>query len=333
MTLDRCPFCVIRTAPADRSLHDKLLAAHVRVHRGPQRGERLWLIDANNVVHKLYHAIPSTRAPATGRETNAVVGWLRWLRVLRRHHEVKWLLPIFDGDGPGWRAELHPGYKAERPEQPEDLREQWPMVQALNDALQLPWVQTPGVEADDLIAAYTEAAVVRGLEVFILSTDKDLMQLVRGEGLGPSSVRMFPRPRRELELVGPPEVEAKFGVGPQLLGDLLALAGDKSDSIPGVQGIGVKTAAKILIDHGEIERALDRWSLVPGRASAALHDGAEAARLSRRLVTLDASTPMPLALDELRPWVPRRRPLDAYFRELGYVRFEAAVDAYEGDPP
>lgn len=299
---------------------------------GPQPGDRLWLIDANSVVHKLYHAIPSTKAPATGQEINAVVGWLRWLRLLRTYHGAIFVLPIFDGDGTGWRTELHPGYKAGRPEQPEYLRGQWAMVQALNDALQLPWVQVSKVEADDLIAAYTEAAVTRGLEVLILSTDKDMMQLVRGEDLGPGSVRMFPRPRRELELVGPPEVEAKFGVQPQLLGDLLALAGDSSDSIPGVQGIGVKTAAKILLDHGDLERALDRWSLVPGRASKALHDGTEAARLSRRLVALDASAPMPFALSELRPWVPRRRPLDAYFRELGYVRFEAAVDAYEGPP-
>ncbi len=299
---------------------------------GPQAGERLWLVDANNVVHRLYHALPPTPAP-TGAAINAVVGWLRWLRELRRHHEVKFLLPIFDGDGPGWRTELHAGYKAGRPEQPEDLRDQWPRVQALNDALRLPWVQVPAVEADDMIAAYTEAAVARGVEVFILSNDKDLMQLVRGEELGPGSVRQFGRPRRELELVGPTEVEAKFGVPPRLLGDLLALAGDSTDSIPGVTGIGVKTAAQILADHGDLEGALDRWSLVQGRASAALRDGAAAARLSRRLVALDVETPLPIALGELRPWVPSSRALNAYFKALGFPRYEAAVDAYEGPPP
>lgn len=297
---------------------------------GPQRGDRLWLVDANNVVHRLYHALPPTPAP-TGAAINAVVGWLRWLRELRRHHEVKWLIPIFDGDGPGWRHEIHAGYKAGRPEQPEGLLEQWSRVEALNNALRLPSVKLPAVEADDLIAAYTEAGVALGLEVFILSNDKDLMQLVRGDELGPGSVRMFRRPRRELELVGPAEVKAKFGVQPQLLGDLLALAGDSTDSIPGVEG--VKTAARILADHGDLEAALDRWSLVQGRASEALRDGVDDARLSRRLVALDADTPLPMALDEIRPWVPSRVALDAYFKALGYPRYEVAVDAYDGTEP
>jgi len=152
------------------------------------------------------------------------------------------------------------------------------------------------------------------------------MQLVRGDDLGPGSVRMFRRPRRELELVGPAEVEAKFGVPPQLLGDLLALAGDTTDSIPGVSGIGNKTAAQILGEHGDLERALDRWSLIPGRTSKVLRDGADAARLSRRLVALAADTQLPMALDE------SSRALNAYFRALGFPRYEAAVDAYEGPP-
>jgi DNA polymerase-1 len=331
MTIDRCPFCVTRSAPVGRDLHDKMLAAHARTRQGPQRGDRLWLIDGNSVVHRLYHALPQTSAPATGDPLNAVAGWLRWLRTLRRHHEVRWIVPIFDGDGPGWRADLFPGYKSGRPEQPEDLAAQWPLVRELCDALRLQWVQLPGIEADDLIAAYTEAAVARGVEVFILSNDKDLMQLVRGDELGPGSVRQFARPRRDLELVGPAEVEDKFGVPPEILGDALALAGDRTDSIPGVPGIGVKTAARLLAEHGDLERLLDRWSLVPGRAAMTIRDGAEAARLSRRLVGLDAGTPLPLSLGELRPWVPSKRALDAFFGRLGYARYEMAVDAYDAD--
>jgi DNA polymerase-1 len=242
---------------------------------------------------------------------------------------VRWLLPIFDGPGDGWRKDLHPGYKSARPVQDEDLRSQWPLVARLTVALRLPPLAVPSVEADDLIAAYTEALVERGCEVVIVSNDKDLLQLVRGED-GPGAVQQLARVRQGFELRGPAEVFAKWGVYPEQLGDLLALAGDTTDSIPGVPGIGPKTAAKILTSRGGLEKALDEWSLIQGKASELVRDHADQARLSRKLVALRADTPLPLGLDELRPWVPSRIALDDFFRELGYPRFESAVDAYKG---
>jgi DNA polymerase-1 len=117
----------------------------------------------------------------------------------------------------------------------------------------------------------------------------------------------------------------------QLLGDLLALTGDR-DEAPGVRGIGVKTAAAILRDHSSLERAIDRWALIPGRASALLRDQADAARLSRRLVALRDDLPLPLPIESLRAWNPSRSGLDRFFARYGFARYEAAVDAYQDGP-
>ncbi len=330
-TVDHCPFCQEpRPESLEREEHDRQLEAHVRSYWGPQRGERVWLIDAHNMVHRLFHGVPLLEhvAPATGQPINAVVGWVRSLRGLRTREgreAVKYVIPIFDGDGDGWRLELHPGYKANRTPCPPELEEQWPLIHAVTEAMRLPLVKLKGVEADDLIAAYTEAAVARGAEVVILSNDKDLLQLVRGEG-GPRSVRQVRREKGEFVELGPREVEERFDVGPDLLGDLLALAGDSSDSIPGVPGVGPKTAAKILAARGSLDNALEEWALIPGKASKLVHDHADSARMSRELVRLRDETPLPIELHELRPWVPSRNALDDFFRSLGFPHWRVAVD-------
>jgi DNA polymerase-1 len=298
--------------------------------RGPAVADRIYLLDANNLTHRLYHSSPDLyAAPDRGYQPiNAVAAWVRFLRRFKREHAVDWLVPIFDGEGDGWRAQIFPGYKAGRTPHDDALTSQWPLVKQLLGAMQLPVVCVPAVEADDLIASYAEAAVKRGLEVVVVSNDKDLAQLVRGDRPGPGSIRQLV-PGKKGEMRGPAEALAKFGVGPELLGDLLALAGDKSDSIPGVPGVGFKTAAKLLGEHGNLEQLLDRWSLVPGKMGPKLRDHAEQARLSRRLVELvDVELPVPLS--ELRPWVTSRRALDGFFAGLGFSRFEAAVDRYEG---
>ena len=291
-------------------------------------GDTLWLVDANNQIHRLYHARPIEFAPATGQPINAVTGWVSTLRRLRKSEGARFIMPIFDGEGHGWRADLFPGYKATRKPQDPELVSQWPLVRELTERMGLPLIREPEVEADDLIAAYTEAAVKLGVEVVIVSSDKDLLQLVRGPDSGPGSVRVHARGSDGPELRGPAWVRQRFGVEPALLGDLLALMGDASDSIPGVVGIGEKTAPKILADRGSLEAALAEWSLVPGRAGELLRDQADQARLSRRLVGLVDDLPLPVPLADLRPWVPSRRALDSFFAALGFARWESAVDAH-----
>lgn len=288
---------------------------------GPTKGDRVYLIDAHNMIHRLYHAVPPTTSP-TGQEANAVIGWCRSMRRLYQDG-ARWVLPIFDGPGDNWRKDVHPGYKAGRSDDDEALAGQWELLTRATIALRLPPLGARGIEADDLIAAYTKALRARGCDVVIVSNDKDLLQLV-----GPG-VTVISRVKGELAERGPEYVRERWAVEPGQLGDLLALAGDTSDGIPGIQGIGAKTAARILAEHGTLDQVLDRWMLIPGIAGERIRDGADVARMSRRLVTLQADTPLPLAVEDLAPWVPNRRHLDDFFGALGWVRHEAALDPWQ----
>lgn len=289
-------------------------------------GETLYIIDASSIIHRLYHAVPldSTRAINSDQPLNVVIGWVRSLRRLREFG-ARYIVPVFDGEGPGWRHEAFPAYKSERRPYDDALLEQIPLVREVTSALRLPVVSLPGVEADDLIASYVEAAAARGLDVTIYSSDKDLMQLVRD---GEPAVRQF-LPGKAGGIVEAADVRAKFGVGPERLGDLLALAGDKVDSIPGVPGIGPKKAAALLAD-GDLERLLERWSFIhPAKLGDTIQRLEPEIRLWRRIVELDRGVALPVPLDDLRPWTPSRRELDAFFRRFGFARWEAAVDRFE----
>lgn len=295
---------------------------------GPQPGETVYVVDANNIVHRLYHAVPQQVSP-TGQPVNAVVGWIRNVRSLRKRG-ARWVLPIFDAPGPSWRHEIYSAYKSDRSEDDPELATQWPIVVRACFALGLPALAAKGFEADDLIAAYTEAMAARGCQVVICSNDKDLLQLVRGDEGEPGCVRLLAKGNDGLELRGPEYVRERYGVEPERLGDLLALSGDSSDGVPGVRGIGPKTAARVIAQHGDLEQVLDRWMLTPGKTAERLRDGAEEARLSRRLVELRSDAPLPLPIDEVPVVRPSRARLDELFRPLGYPRWESAVDAYGG---
>jgi DNA polymerase-1 len=300
--------------------------AEANMHRGPQPGERIYILDATGMIHTLYHAVPieKTKALRGGQPLNAVVGWVRSIRRLFVKGTNNYIVPVFDGDGDGWRHGLYPQYKAGRKPHDAELVGQWTLVHELTRALQLPLICEPTVEADDLVAAYVEASVARGLEVIVISKDKDLMQLVRGEG-GPGSVRQLV----DRELLGPADVAGMFGVSPGRLGDLLALAGDKSDAIPGVPGVG-KAKARQLLGDGDLDRLLADWAFImPAKLGDLVHRHDANIRLWRRLVALASDTPLPVPLHELRPWKPSRLALDQFFARFGFVRWEAAVDRYE----
>ena len=354
---DLCPFCAGRRGddPLPKAEHKRLLAQslpprepvknpktirksstvmndeNATFQRGPQRGEKIYFIDANNWVHRLYHAMPPMLSPS-GAHVNAVIGVLSMLRKLRTMLDPppRWIVPVFDAapDG-GWRRERFADYKADRKPQDEDLRAQWGPIREMLGALGLYVASIDGLEADDLISAYTEAAVAAGLRVMILSSDKDLLQLVRED---PEPVRVYQVFGKEPELRAASWVREKYGVGPERFGDLLALAGDKSDGIPGCSGVGLKTAAKILTDHPtrDLEQLISDWSLInPHKAGEALRDNAEQVRLSRELVRF-ADVPLPRPLCELQPWGSvGRRGIDEFFQGLGYLNFEAALKRSE----
>jgi DNA polymerase-1 len=277
----------------------------------------VFLIDANNFLFRAYHGLPMLTAP-DGTPVNAVHGYVRMIQAVRKEFSPEFFVAIFDGpDSKGERREIYPEYKANRPPAPEDLQPQIPLVREATAALGVPQVEVEGYEADDMIAAYTEAGLEQGLEVVIVSSDKDLMQLVRDGEDGKRSVGLWDT--MKLRLIGPTEVVEKFGVGPEKLGDLLALAGDSSDNIPGVPGIGPKTAATLLEQFGDLDAILAGAETVKQKKRRErLIEHADDARMSRELVRLRSEAPLPLDWAALRDHGPEREAMEAFFGPLGF---------------
>ncbi|RME85227.1 MAG: DNA polymerase I, partial [Zetaproteobacteria bacterium] len=257
-----------------------------------------------------YRAFFAQRRPLhapDGTPTQAVFGFAQMLhKALLDEAPTHWLA-AFDPIGPTIRNQWHPDYKAHRPPPPEDLERQWPLVFELLDALNVPYLQMEDYEADDLIATYVRMAREKGWPVVILSTDKDLMQLVDGNTVLLDTMK-------EVRYT-PEEVERRWGVPPRLVGDLLALMGDSSDNIPGVPGIGPKTAASLLRQFGSLDAVLSRAHEIPqAKRREQILAHAEDVRLARRLVQLIDEAPVPYRLEDLE-----RRPLDR-------AKFEAFCD-------
>ncbi len=209
-----------------------------------KKPEELYLIDGSSYIYRAYHAT-GTLSNSKGFPTGAIFGFTNMLVKTLRDRRPKYVAVVFDSRGPTFRNEKYSEYKANRPPMPEDLGVQIPRIHEVVDAYSLPSLSVPGFEADDIIATLTEQARERGWNVVIVSGDKDLMQLV-GEG-----VQMWD-PQRDA-VYDPEGVRKKFGVGPDRLTDLLSLMGDSSDNIPGVPGVGQKTAAGLLEQFGSLE--------------------------------------------------------------------------------
>ena len=281
----------------------------------PTEHDPVYLVDGNNILFRAFHALPMLTAP-DGTPINAVHGFARMVHALRRDVRPSHLAVAFDAKGPTFRNEIYPEYKANRSEPPEELVPQFGLVRQAVDALSIPRLELDGCEADDLIATLTAQAQAAGHPVVIVSSDKDLMQLVRG---GERPVVLLDTMKQKV--IGPEEVVAKFGVGPDKLGDLLALAGDSSDNIPGVPGIGPKTAATLLGQFGDLETTLASTEQVrQKKRRERLETHAEDARMSRRLVALRADCPVP-SMDQIRdPGLDPARAIE-FFKALGFRTF------------
>jgi DNA polymerase-1 len=252
---------------------------------------RLVLIDGSGYIFRAFFALPPLTSPE-GTPVGAVFGFCNMLFKLAQERPDERLVVVFDKGRTSFRNAIYDAYKANRLEPPEDLVPQFPLVREAARAFGLPVIEVEGYEADDVIATYARAALAQGRPVTIVSSDKDLMQLIDG------GIEMYdPMKAKTIDRA---EVIEKFGVGPELVGDLLALAGDSSDNVPGVPGIGVKTAAQLLQEFGDLERLLAAAATIkqPKRRQMLL-DHAEQARLSRRLVALCDNAPVPVAVDAL----------------------------------
>lgn len=271
----------------------------------------LYLVDGSGYLFRAYHAITHL-SNSKGQPTNAIYGVTRMLLKLLDDEQPERVAVIMDPPGKNFRHEIYPAYKANRPPAPEDLKAQIPLVYRAIEVLALPLLVPAGFEADDLIASLTDRARAAGLGVTIVSADKDLLQLV-GEG-----VEMWD-PMRDLRY-NPAAVREKWGVAPGQVADLLALMGDSSDNVPGIAGVGPKTAAKLLGEHGDLPSVL---SAAPGMKKSKLRERlieqADSARLSRRLVELKRDVEPGLDLDGLVRGQLDAEALDAFLVEMEFT--------------
>jgi len=279
---------------------------------------RLVVIDAANCIYRAFFALPPLRSSG-GTPTNAVLGFVNMLNKVVREEAPDYLAVVFDAPGKSFRHQIFADYKATRDAQPEDLSVQFPLVREVIDAYRFPMLEVPGVEADDVIATLVERAP-DDLEIAVVSTDKDLMQLV--------SERVALLDTMKDRRVGPAEVEERLGVPPDKVLDVRALVGDPSDNIPGVKGIGGKGAAKLIDEWGDLENLLEHAADVKAkRAREALQEQADIARLSKELSTLRRDVELPCQLEDLRPGVPDTARLHALFSDLGFTRLLESLDA------
>lgn len=256
----------------------------------------LYLVDASAYIFRAFHALPPLTRASDGLPVGAVSGFcnmlFKLLEDLKGPERPTHFACIFDASAHTFRNELYPLYKAQRPEPPEELRPQFPLVRRAAEAFAAHAIELQGYEADDLIATYARQAEARGARVTIVSSDKDLMQLV--------SDRVLMLDTMKNRTLGRDDVFEKFGVGPEHVVDVQSLAGDSVDNIPGAPGIGVKTAAQLIAEYGNVETLLERAGEIkqPKRREVLLEHAAQV-RLSKQLVTLKDDVPLTVALEDL----------------------------------
>ncbi|MFL6844872.1 MAG: DNA polymerase I [Allosphingosinicella sp.] len=285
--------------------------------------QHLYLVDGSSYIFRAYHRLP----PLTNRHglnVGAVYGYTTMLwklaESLHKEEGPTHLAVIFDAGSHTFRNEMYDQYKAQRPPPPPDLVPQFPLIRDATRAFSLPCIEEDGLEADDIIACYAKAALAEGWKVTIVSSDKDLMQLVED---GRLDLYDTMNERR----IGRDYVIEKFGVPPEKLGDVLALMGDSVDNVPGVPGIGPKTAAQLIQEYGDLESVLAHAEEIKKpKLKQNLIEHADAARLSRELVTLVCDAPLPEPLGDLEMKGIPDGPLREFLEEQGFKSLLARLN-------
>jgi DNA polymerase I len=299
------------------------------------KGCHLHLIDGSAYIFRAYHALPPLTRKSDGLPIGAVAGFCN---ILFRYLEGNkgpdapngaptHVAVIFDHSSETFRNTIYPLYKANRPELPEDLRPQFPLTRVATRAFNIACIETEGYEADDIIATLSVEATKAGGDVTIISSDKDLMQLV-----GPGVMMFDPMKTRA---IGPDEVFEKFGVAPNRVVDVQALSGDSVDNVPGAPGIGIKTAALLIQEYGDLETLLARAGEIkqPKRREA-LIDNADLIRISKQLVQLKRDTPLDVTLDDLEVRQPDPEALMGFLNQMEFRTLTRRVaDSLKVAPP
>ena len=284
-------------------------------------------MDGSGYIFRAYHALPPLTRKSDGLQVNAVLGFcnMLWklLAEMKPDDKPTHLAVVFDKSEKTFRTDFYPDYKAHRPDAPEDLIPQFPLIRAAVRAFEIPCLEQAGYEADDLIATYARLACEAGATTTIVSSDKDLMQLVG------DTVVMYDTMKDKR--IGRAEVIEKFGVGPEKVIEVQALIGNSSDNVPGVPGIGVKTAAQLIGEYGDLETLLARaGEIKQDKRRQTLIDNAELARLSKRLVTLDNTVPLEVAVDALAVHEPDYKHLIAFLKAMEFSTITRRVAEKSG---
>ena len=274
----------------------------------------LFVVDALNYLFRAFHALPALTTK-TGQPTGAVYGFCQMLLRIDREHQPTHMCVVFDAPGPTFRDELFKDYKANRPPMPPELIAQIDLAHQVSDAFGYKVLSLAGVEADDVIATLVRNAQAESLSVVIGSSDKDLMQLCTED------VKLLDAMKNRL--MGPADVKEKWGVLPELLGDVLSLMGDSVDNVPGVPGIGPKTAAELISTYGSLDGVLANVEKIKGKKGQAIAEARPQLALSRELVRLRDDVALPLTLAELRRIPASAEKLRGLFTQLEFGRLLA----------
>ena len=280
--------------------------------------QRLFLIDGSSYIYRAYYAIRHL-SNSQGMATNAIYGFTNMLLKVMRDQKPDRLAVVFDSKGPTFRKEIYPEYKANRAAMPEDLVPQIPYIKKIVAALNLPGLEMPGFEADDIIATLAKRFAARGMEVTVVTGDKDLMQIVDD--------RIHLLDTMKDKVYGPAEVAERFG-GADKVVEVQALSGDSSDNIPGVPGIGEKTAKMLIDEYGDVETLLANLDQLKGKRRENLEKFAEQARLSRQLVTLSDDLDLQIDDQSLALSEPDREALTELFKECEFYKL---LQEFTGD--
>ncbi len=262
--------------------------------------KKLLLIDGNYYAYRSFHAIRGL-TNSQGQPTNAIFGFAKTVRRMFKDLQPDLAAVCWDQGMPARRTELQPAYKQHRAEMPDEMVPQIPFIRELVPKLGLHGVSLPNTEADDLMASYCCAAHAQGMEVILATNDKDLLSLVEDDILVYSTAKAdLPTPETFFTLLGPEQISKKWGVAPPRILDVLALSGDASDNIPGVAGVGPKTATTLIQNAGSLDKLLADVDAVKNeKLRAKIADARDQIVQNREMVRLDHDLPVPVPLDEL----------------------------------
>src|SRR3954447_5767111 len=292
-----------------------------------KKADHVFLVDGSGYIFRAYHALPPLTRKSDGLQVNAVLGFCNMLwklmRDMKPEERPTHLAVLFDKSEKTFRSEMYPEYKANRSAPPDDLIPQFKYIRDAVRAFDLPCLEQAGFEADDLIATYVRQACDAGARATIVSSDKDLMQLVT------DCVIMYDTMKDKR--IGIPEVMEKFGVPPDKVIEVQSLIGDSTDNVPGVPGIGVKTAAQLICEYGDLETLLARaGEIKQQKRRETLIDHAENARLSKKLVTLDDKVKLDVPIEDLAVHEPDYKLLIAFLKAMEFSTLTRRVAEFSG---